>query len=101
MAAMLERNGADGKPVADPGLPTTEVVDCAVRACPISYTLASGQVENRIDVETNENVINIMRRKAQVLVTDNHPHPFMADCYVWGGTKLGWLDKEAAKAAGM
>jgi hypothetical protein len=99
MAAMLEKNGADGGPLADPGLPANERVHCGVRSCPVSYTLAYGQVENRI--EGTENVLDVIRRTASGLVTDSHPHPGMEDSYVWGGTKRGWLDREAAKVAGL
>ncbi len=100
MAGMLAKNGADGKPVAyGDGLPANELVNCGVRGCPISYTLAYGRTENRI--ERNENVIDIMRRRAQELVTINHPHPIADDSYVWGGSERGWLEREAAKAAGL
>lgn len=99
MAAMLERNGADGRPVADPGLPVKEVLTCDVGACPISYTLAYGQVENRM--VGNENNLDIMRRKAHEVIANNHPHPFFDDTYVWGGPEKGWLNREAAKAAGL
>jgi hypothetical protein len=49
MAAMLEKNDANGKPIADAGLSANEVVDCPVSLCSISYTLAYGQTENRME----------------------------------------------------
>src|SRR5271155_136339 len=98
MAAMLEKNGADGKPIVDPGLPANEVVNCPVRFCSISYTLAYGQTENR--TEGNQNVLDLLRREALKKVTISHPHTRGDDPYVWGGTKLGWLNKDEAKAVG-
>ncbi len=99
MAALLSRSGADGKPYGNPGLPVNETLTCSVGACSISYVLSYGQVENRI--VGKENNLDIMRRKAQELITERHPHPLFDETYVWGGPEKGWLDKEAARAAGL
>lgn len=100
MAAMLDKNHPNGTPVAYPGLPTTEIVSCREKLCETTYTLAYGQTENRI--EADQNVLDLIRRTALEKVTTSHPHnPLGNDTYVWGGTKLRWLDKEQATAAGQ
>jgi hypothetical protein len=99
MAALLSRSGADGKPYGNPGLPVNETLTCSVGACSISYVLSYGQVENRM--VGSENNLDIMRRKAQELIVERHPHPAFDETYVWGGPEKGWLDKEAARAAGL
>jgi hypothetical protein len=99
MAAILSRSGADGKPFGNPGLPVNETLTCSIGACSISYILSYGQSENRI-VGT-ENNLDILRRSAKELIAERHPHPALDDTYVWGGPEKGWLDKEAANAAGL
>jgi hypothetical protein len=99
MAAYLSRSGADGKPFGNPGLPVNETLTCTIGACPISYVLSYGQAENRM--VGNENNLDIMRNKAKELIAKRHPHPSFDDAYVWGGPEKGWLDKEAANAAGI
>jgi hypothetical protein len=96
MAAMLEKNSPDGKPTLLPtGLTHSEVVKCEF--CNISYTLAYGAVENRI--EQGHNVLDSMRQKAKELISEAHPHA--VDIYIWGGFERGWFDREQAKAAGL
>jgi hypothetical protein len=56
-------------------------------ACSISYVLSYGQIENRM--VGNENNLDIMRRKAQTLIAERHPHPLLDDTYVWGGPEKG------------
>ena len=101
MAAILEKNNLAGKPTVLPdSLNNSEIVRCTSLHCQASYTLAYGAGENRIDIEEGQNVIDIMRRKAEVLIAGEHPvHPI--DTYVWGGVKNGWLDREKASAAGL
>jgi hypothetical protein len=99
MAAMLMKNGANGKA---PGLPDSlthsNLVRCSVQSCPFSYTLAYGVNEDRI--ENGQNVLELLRRQAFALVQENHP-PHMTNDYVWGGPNLGWLDREQATVAGL
>jgi hypothetical protein len=64
----------------------------------MSFTLAYGQAENRI--EGNENNLDVVCRTALDKIRINRPHPGNGD-FIWGGVKLGWLDREAAKAAGL
>jgi hypothetical protein len=97
MAALLEKNGTDGKPIVDPGLPTSEVVHCPVRFCSISYTLAYGEAEK--PTEKDSNVLDLLRRTALKKVTVSHPHLQAGDSYIWGGARLGWLNKDEAKGA--
>jgi hypothetical protein len=100
MAAMLDRNGPDGKPMAYPRFAKNELVPCQVQGCRVSYTLAYGQVENRM--EGNQNILDAIRRTASALVKADHPHvPIVGATYVWGGLKLEWLDRDQANAAGM
>lgn len=98
MAAMLERNGPDGKPsvVLPSSLTNREVVKCS--DCSVSYTLAYGAAENR--VQEGQNVPTVMRRRANELIAESHPSHLTAT-FVWGGIKNGWLDKEQATAAGL
>jgi hypothetical protein len=101
MAAMLAKNQWDRKPIPSvlADLRESEKIGCtAFPDCPASYTLAYGQVENRM--VGNENNIDIMRRKATELLKANHPHTRMVD-YVWAGPEKGWLNREAATAAGL
>lgn len=97
MAAMLDRNGADGKSAILPAsLTNREVIGCA--DCAVSYTLAFGSTENRI--ERGENVLSLLRFQAQALISDGHP-THSTETYVWGGIDKGWLDREKARAAGL
>jgi len=99
MAAMLMKNAPNGSaPSLPQGLNNSESIRCPVQSCPFSYTLAYGVNENRM--EGGQNVLDVIRRTAYRLVEENHP-PHMGGDYVWGGTKLGWLDREQATAAGM
>jgi hypothetical protein len=99
MAAMLERNDAGGRPIADPGLPAHEIVSCTENFCHHTFTLAYGIAENRI--EETQNALDVIRRTAVDRVRDDHPHLHGNDTYVWGGITLGWLDRERATAAGL
>jgi hypothetical protein len=99
MAAILEKNNLSGKPTVLPdSLTNSEALSCTSRSCQVSYTLAWGVGENRI--EGSENVLDVMRRKARVLLEEEHP-VHGTDTYVWGGVKNGWLDREQARAAGL
>ena len=99
MAAVLERNNLSGKPTVLPdGMANSELVKCDSGACQISYTLAYGAVEIRM--QDGVLVPDVMRRKAIQILADSHPsHP--VEMYVWGGIEKGWLDREQARAAGL
>jgi hypothetical protein len=98
MAAILDKNGSDGKPIVLPtGLTNSEVLKCE-RDCPFSFTLAYGAVENRI--EDGQNILDLLRREARTVIKYDHPL-HLTDTYVWGGPKKGWLDREKATAAGL
>ena len=101
MAAMLVKNQWDRKPIPSvlADLHESEKISCtAFPDCLASYTLAYGQVENRM--VGHENNLDIMRRKARELLNAYHPHTLMVD-YVWAGPEKGWLDREMATAAGL
>ena len=99
MAACLIRTTPGGKPVVLPdSLTNKEVLECADHFCQVSYILAYGVAENRI--QEGQNVLDLMRRKANDLIADSHPTHF-ATVYLWGGVKNGWLDSKQAKAAGL
>lgn len=90
MAATLQKNGSDGKPITHPGLPPNEIVECSIRGCPISYTLAYGKVE----VHRLDSAIHLMRRNAAELILNSHPHPLgRQECYWWSEPERGWLDE--------
>jgi hypothetical protein len=96
MAAMLDKNRPDGKPEVLPdGLTNREIINCP--RCQVSFTLAYGAGQHRI--ENGQNVVNLMHSSAHELISENHP-PHMDSTYVWGETKLKWLDREQATAAG-
>src|ERR1700691_1793615 len=99
MAAMLDKNDPTSKtPRAYPELGlagTHEVVPCPF--CESTYTLSYGQSENRM--EGNQNVRDLIRSTAAEKVADSCPH--LEATFVWGGTKLKWLDKEQARAASL
>ena len=99
MAAMLVKNQDDGKPIPNvfADLRDSEKISCtASSGCWASYTLACGQTEVR-----DENILDIMRRKARELLKANHPHSLMVDDYLWGEPQKGWIDNEAATKAGL
>jgi hypothetical protein len=99
MAAMLEKNNLSGKPTVLPdSLTNSEVLKCDSRSCQVSYTLAYGAGEHRI--EEGHNVIDVMRHKANVLIANSHPMHDV-ETYVWGSIHKGWLDREQARAAGL
>lgn len=99
MAAMLCKNGPDGKPLAHTGLLEQETVACPNRLCSATYNLSFGVNENRM--EDGVNVLQEIRRTAVEKINETHPHAIGPDTYVWGGVKKGWLDREEATAAGM
>ena len=101
MGASLDRNGPDGKRRVFLDSPNSEIeiVACSTDDCFVSYTLVYGQ--NEIGMEGKENVVETMRRKARELVAITHPHTDSEGGYTWGGTRRGWLNKEAARAAGL
>jgi hypothetical protein len=72
------------------------VLKCADHFCQVSYILAYGVAENRI--EEGQGVLDLMRRKANDLIADSHPTHFVTT-YVWGGIENGWLDRKQAEAA--
>lgn len=97
MAAVLEKNRVDGKPIVLPDrMEHSEPIQCS--GCSVSYTLAYGATEHRI--QDGKNVVEVMRRTAQELVSTIHP-THEIEMYVWGGIFKGWLDREQAKAAGL
>jgi hypothetical protein len=99
MAACLIRTIPGGKPMVLPvSLTNKEVLECPDHFCQVSYMLAYGDAENRI--EEGQNVLDVMRRKANDLIADSHPTHFII-VYIWGGTENGWLDRKQAKAAGL
>lgn len=99
MAACLIRTTPGGKPTVLPvSLTNKEVLECADHFCQVSYILAYGVAENRI--EEGQNVLDLMRRKANDLIADSHPTHFVT-VYLWGGIENGWLDRKQAKAAGF
>ncbi len=99
MAAMLEKNNLSGKPTVLPdSMTNSEVLKCNSGLCQVSYTLAYGAGEHRI--QEGHNVLDVMRHKANDLIADSHPvHD--GEMYVWGGIHKGWLDREQARAAGL
>jgi len=66
----------------------------------IKNTGAAHYGQTEIRMVDGENNIDIMRRKAKELLKASHPHTRMVD-YVWAGAEKGWLDREAATAAGL
>ncbi len=99
MAGMLERNDLSGKPIVLPdGMANAEVVNCDDHLCQVSYTMAYGATEVRI--QGSQKVPDVMREKAIKKVADSHPNHAI-EIYVWGGIEKGWLDREEAKAAGL
>lgn len=97
MAAVLEKNRADGKPMVLPDrMEHSEPIQCS--GCSVSYTLAYGATEHRI--QNGQNVVEVMCRTARELVSATHP-THEVEMYVWGGLYKGWLDREEATAAGL
>jgi hypothetical protein len=88
MAAILSRNTLDGKnPSLPDNLTIREMVGCSAKLCSYSYTLAAGQVENRM-VEDKNN-LDLMRRQAHELVIEGHPD-HSVDAFWWKGPREGW-----------
>ena len=99
MAAILERNDSSGKPTILPSdLSNRVMVSCDDPWCRVSYTLAYGCSENRI--EKGQNVLDLMSEKARELVTARHSEHNI-DVYVWGGVENGWLEREQATTRGL
>jgi hypothetical protein len=99
MGAILEKNNPSGKPTVLPdGMASSEVLKCDAGLCQVSYTLAYGATEHRI--QEGRNVVDVMREKATALISNIHPL-HAVETYVWGGIHKGWLDREQATAAGM
>lgn len=99
MAAILEKNNLSGKPTVLPdSLTNSEVLKCESGLCQVSYTLAYGAGEHRM--QEGHNVIDVMRQKANNLIAASHPK-HEVDTHVWGGIHKGWLDRERARAAGL
>ena len=96
MAAVLEKNDlSSGKPIRLPdGLTNQEVVNCYDHFCPVSYTIAYGIGENRIQGE--QKVPHVMREKANKVIRDSHP-VHSVEMYIWAGIEKGWLDKVTLK----
>jgi hypothetical protein len=89
MAAILSRNSLDGKnEVLPDGLTIREEVRCRAKSCPQSYTLASGEIENRI--VDGKNILDLMRRDAPEVVIEGHPD-HSVEIYVWKGPQQGWV----------
>ncbi len=99
MAAVLEKNDLSGKPTILPdGMANSEGVKCNDRFCQISYTMAYGTTEIRI--QGGQKIPDVMRERAINVVASSHP-VHSVEMYVWGGIEKGWLDREQAAAAGM
>lgn len=97
MAAILEKNRPDGKPIVLPnGVEISEIIQCP--GCSQSHTLAYGAAENRIQDE--QNVVETFPKAARALLAEIHPMHDV-EMYVWGGLNRGWLDREQATAVGM
>ena len=76
MAACLIRTTPGGKPTVLPlSLTNQEVLKCPDHFCQVSYILAYGDAENRI--QEGQNVLDVMRRKANDLIADSHPTHFI------------------------
>lgn len=88
MAAILSRNALDGKnPVLPDDLTIREAVPCTAKLCSCSYTLAAGQIENRI--VDGKNNLDLLRRQAPEVVIEGHPD-HSVDTYWWKGPHEGW-----------
>jgi hypothetical protein len=101
MAAMLERNGKDGKPI--PGnLPAKEVIRCPHDECEFSYTLFYTDDEDRM-VGSEKSLVK-MQRMAVDLIKNEHP-PHFTKAFLWkaigAGPDCHWreADSPAARAA--
>jgi hypothetical protein len=90
MAIMLLKNDGSKTPVTHPGLRANELVECAVRGCPIDYTIAYGQVE----VHRPDSAIELARRKGVELISSCHPHPLgRHEFYMWTENERRWFDE--------
>lgn len=84
-----------GKPISLPdGLTNQEVVNCYDHFCRVSYTMAYGIGENRI--QGGQKVPDVMREKANKVIGNSHP-VHSVEMYIWGGIEKGWLDKVTLK----
>jgi hypothetical protein len=101
MAAMLERNGRNGKP-SPSNLPHREIVHCHRDDCESSYTLFYTDVEDYA-VGSVKNVYK-MRASAVELIRNDHPSHF-TKTYLWkaigAGPECRWVEADslAARAA--
>jgi hypothetical protein len=95
--ASLELHPKDARPTPS-NLPARELIACPESECGICGTLSYIDAENCMIGE--ENNLEVMRRTAKVLMAKDHPHLSLG-FYVWGGPRKGWLDKEAARVAGL
>lgn len=95
MAAMLERNGKDGKPTPS-NLPAREVIRCAQDRCDCSYTLCYTDDEYRM--VGAENNVDKMHRTVVDLVSNTHPG-HSTKVYLWKairkGPECGWLEADS------
>jgi hypothetical protein len=70
MAAILERNGKDGRPMPS-NIPAREIIHCPAAECEVSYTLAYTDAE--IYVRGRESNVDVMKRMAAEQVRLAHP----------------------------
>src|SRR5580704_13229819 len=98
MAAMLERNGKDGKPT--PGnLPRREDVHCHHDECEFSYTLFYTDDENHA-VGSVKNVDKMWASAVELIKND---HPFhLTKIYLWkaigAGPECHWVEADSLAA---
>jgi hypothetical protein len=84
MAAILMKNDAEMKAPALPdGVKFSNFTACIAEGCKVTYTLAYGAVENRM--ENGVNVRDILMTRATEIVHEGHPG-HADETYVWGGT---------------
>ena len=92
MVAVLKKiDLSRGKTISLPdGLTNQEVVNCYDHLCPVSYTIAYGIGENRI--QGGQKLPHVMREEANKVIGKSHP-VHSVEMYIWGGIEKGWLDK--------
>jgi hypothetical protein len=97
MAAMLERNGKDGKPTPS-NVPPRELIRCPHDGCETSYTISYTDDEHY--VRGSEMNVDKMRRTATDLVRNEHS-AHSTKIYLWKGPERCWLEADslAARAA--
>jgi hypothetical protein len=101
MAAMLERNGKDGKPTPA-NLPQREVVHCHNSGCEVSYTLFYTDDENHT-VGSVRNLDKLWTSAVELIKSEHPPH--FTKTYLWkaigAGPECRWVeaDTQAARAA--